>query len=86
MTSTERLNKTSERVKDSRKTMLETEELGVSILHDLHSQRQSLLHAHDTVIFLISCLIYDVFVILLEQRFIFCYNNFSMHALCDFHL
>ncbi|KAL5547612.1 hypothetical protein UlMin_002843 [Ulmus minor] len=28
-------------------TMLETKELGVSILQDLHSQRQSLLHAHD---------------------------------------
>jgi len=52
MTSTERLNKTGERVKDSRRTMLETEELGVSILQDLHSQRQSLLHAHNTVSFL----------------------------------
>ncbi|KAK7316329.1 hypothetical protein VNO77_35282 [Canavalia gladiata] len=49
MMSTERLNKTSERVKDSRRTMLETEELGVSILQDLHSQRQSLLHAHNTL-------------------------------------
>ncbi|CAI8595238.1 unnamed protein product [Vicia faba] len=49
MTSTERLNKTGERVKDSRRTMLETEELGVSILQDLHSQRQSLLHAHNTL-------------------------------------
>ncbi|OIW12465.1 hypothetical protein TanjilG_04214 [Lupinus angustifolius] len=49
MTSTDRLNKTSDRVKDSRRTMLETEELGVSILHDLHSQRQSLLHAHNTL-------------------------------------
>ena len=28
--------------------MLETEELGVSIMHDLHQQRQSLLHANDT--------------------------------------
>lgn len=49
MVSTERLNKTSDRVKDSRRTMLETEELGVSILQDLHSQRQSLLHAHNTL-------------------------------------
>jgi vesicle transport through interaction with t-SNAREs protein 1 len=56
MMSTERLNKTGERVKDSRRTMLETEELGVSILQDLHSQRQSLLHAHNTVIIPISCL------------------------------
>lgn len=49
MFSTERLNKSSDRIKDSRRTMLETEELGVSILQDLHSQRQSLLHAHDTL-------------------------------------
>ncbi|KAI4346626.1 hypothetical protein L6164_007507 [Bauhinia variegata] len=49
MVSTERLNKTSDRIKDSRRTMLETEELGVSILQDLHSQRQSLLHAHNTL-------------------------------------
>ncbi|KAI3463936.1 hypothetical protein Pfo_020599 [Paulownia fortunei] len=47
--STERLNKSSERIRESRKTMLETEELGVSILQDLHQQRQSLLHAHNTL-------------------------------------
>ncbi|MQM00853.1 hypothetical protein Taro_033585 [Colocasia esculenta] len=47
--STERLNQSSERIKESRKTMLETEELGVSILQDLHQQRQSLLHAHNTL-------------------------------------
>ncbi|KAK4776438.1 hypothetical protein SAY86_005126 [Trapa natans] len=49
MMSTERLNHTGDRIKDSRKTMLETEELGVSILQDLHQQRQSLLHAHNTL-------------------------------------
>ncbi|KAJ0713749.1 hypothetical protein HanPI659440_Chr13g0481951 [Helianthus annuus] len=48
MMSTERLNKSSDRVRDSRRTMLETEELGVSLLQDLHQQRQSLLHAHGT--------------------------------------
>ncbi|KAF5178515.1 Vesicle transport v-snare [Thalictrum thalictroides] len=47
--STERLNTSSDRIKESRRTMLETEELGVSILQDLHGQRQSLLHAHDTL-------------------------------------
>ncbi|KAL1566338.1 Vesicle transport v-SNARE 13 [Salvia divinorum] len=47
--STERLNKIGEKVRESRKTMLETEELGVSILQDLHQQRQSLLHARDTL-------------------------------------
>ncbi|KAG6410270.1 hypothetical protein SASPL_128323 [Salvia splendens] len=34
---------------EGRKTMLETEELGVSILHDLHQQRQSILQAHNTI-------------------------------------
>ncbi|OMO92258.1 vesicle transport v-SNARE 13 [Corchorus capsularis] len=47
MMSTERLNQSTDRVKESRKVMLETEELGVSILQDLHQQRQSLLHAHN---------------------------------------
>lgn len=47
--STERLNQSSDRIKESRRTMLETEELGVSILQDLHQQRQSLLHANNTL-------------------------------------
>ncbi|XP_059644157.1 vesicle transport v-SNARE 13-like [Cornus florida] len=47
--STERINQSSDRIKESRRTMLETEELGVSILQDLHQQRQSLLHAHNTL-------------------------------------
>jgi vesicle transport through interaction with t-SNAREs protein 1 len=46
---TERQNRTTDRLRDSHKTMLETEDLGVSILHDLNQQRQSLLHAHDVV-------------------------------------
>uniref|UniRef100_A0A6N2LEQ8 Vesicle transport v-SNARE N-terminal domain-containing protein n=1 Tax=Salix viminalis TaxID=40686 RepID=A0A6N2LEQ8_SALVM len=49
MMATERLNHSSDRINDSRRTMLETEELGVSILQDLHQQRQSLLHAHNTL-------------------------------------
>ncbi|KAJ6369925.1 hypothetical protein OIU76_028229 [Salix suchowensis] len=49
MTTTEKLNQSGDRIKDSRRTMLETEELGVSILQDLHQQRQSLLHAHNTL-------------------------------------
>ncbi|OMO79371.1 hypothetical protein CCACVL1_13723 [Corchorus capsularis] len=49
MMTTERLNQSSDRIKDSRRTMLETEELGVSILQDLHSQRQALLHANNTM-------------------------------------
>ncbi|KAL3748530.1 hypothetical protein ACJRO7_009725 [Eucalyptus globulus] len=47
--STERLNHSTDRIKESRRTMLETEELGVSILQDLHQQRQSLLHAHNNL-------------------------------------
>ncbi|KAM7268428.1 hypothetical protein ACFE04_010594 [Oxalis oulophora] len=46
---TERLNQSTDRLKDTRRTTLETEELGVSILQDLHQQRQSLLHAHSTL-------------------------------------
>ena len=57
MVSTERLNKTSDRIKEGRRTMLETEDLGVSILQDLHSQRQSLLHAHNTVTKLKACVL-----------------------------
>lgn len=34
--------------------MLETEDLGVSILHDLHSQRQSLLRADNAVFYLLK--------------------------------
>ncbi|XP_058788376.1 vesicle transport v-SNARE 11-like isoform X1 [Vicia villosa] len=46
---TERLNQSTDRITNSRKTLLETEELGVSILQDLHQQRQSLLHAHTSL-------------------------------------
>lgn len=52
--STERLNQSSDRVRQSRMTMQETEAIGVSILEDLHQQRQSLLHAHNTVSVAIS--------------------------------
>jgi len=44
--SVERLNQSSDRIKESRRTILETEELGVSILQDLHQQRETLLHSH----------------------------------------
>jgi hypothetical protein len=46
---TEKLNQSTDRIKESRRTLLDTEDLGVSILQDLHQQRQSLLHAHTTV-------------------------------------
>ncbi|KAL6983439.1 Vesicle transport v-SNARE 12 [Sarracenia purpurea var. burkii] len=44
--STERINKSSDRITESRRAMLETEDLGVSILQDLHQQRETLLHSH----------------------------------------
>lgn len=47
--STERLNQSTDRIKESKRTILETEDLGVSILQDLHQQRQTLLHTHDTL-------------------------------------
>ncbi|GKU89756.1 hypothetical protein SLEP1_g3852 [Rubroshorea leprosula] len=47
--STERLNQSTDRIKEGRKAALETEELGVSILQDLHQQRQSLLHARNAI-------------------------------------
>ncbi|WCJ22190.1 Vesicle transport v-SNARE family protein [Euphorbia peplus] len=47
MMSVERLNQSGDRIKESRRTVLETEQLGVSILEDLHQQRQTLLHAHN---------------------------------------
>lgn len=47
--STERLDQSSDRIRESRRTILETEELGVSILQDLHQQRETLLHSHQKV-------------------------------------
>ena len=47
--SVERLNESSDRITQSRRTILETEELGVSILQDLHQQRETLLHSHQKV-------------------------------------
>ncbi|KAG2702416.1 hypothetical protein I3843_06G082600 [Carya illinoinensis] len=44
--SVERLNQSSDKIMESRRTMLETEEIGVSILQDLHQQRETLLHSH----------------------------------------
>ncbi|RRT68486.1 hypothetical protein B296_00010372 [Ensete ventricosum] len=46
---TERLNKSSDRIKESTRTTLASEEVGVSFLQDLHQQGQPLLHAHVTL-------------------------------------
>ncbi|KAH9777938.1 V-SNARE domain-containing protein [Citrus sinensis] len=63
--STERLNHSTDRIKESRRTMLETEELGVSILQDLHQQRQSLLHAHNT---LLLCMAFLLWLYLIQEK------------------
>lgn len=52
--STERLAQSSDRIKETRRVALETEDLGTSILQDLHNQRQSLLHAHNSVCFYLA--------------------------------
>ncbi|KAH6809884.1 Vesicle transport v-SNARE family protein [Perilla frutescens var. frutescens] len=45
--STERLDQSTDRLRETRRAALETEELGVSILEDLHQQRETLLHSHN---------------------------------------
>lgn len=47
--STQKINKTSERIREGRRTMLETEDLGVSLLHNMHQQRESLLRANEAL-------------------------------------
>eukprot|EP00884_Botryococcus_braunii_P015254 jgi/Botrbrau1/2411/Bobra.0395s0040.2 len=49
LNTTDRLSKTGDRIKQGRQQLLETEELGVSILQDLHRQRQTITHARDTL-------------------------------------
>jgi hypothetical protein len=47
--SVERLNQSSDRIRESHRTVLETEELGISIIQDLHQQRETLLSSHKRV-------------------------------------
>ena len=78
--STERLNQSSDRIKESRRTMLETEELGVSILQDLHQQRQSLLHANNTV-----CPLHVLLLVHLQShRFIRAFFTFWLYFISCF--
>lgn len=46
---TEKLDKTSDRIAQGRAQLAETEGLGVSILQDLHRQRETIIHAQDTL-------------------------------------
>lgn len=47
--SMERLDQSSDRIRESRRLMLETEEVAISVVENLSQQRQTLLHAHSKV-------------------------------------
>eukprot|EP00803_Ostreobium_quekettii_P006158 evm.model.scf_955.5 EVM.evm.TU.scf_955.5 scf_955:30381-34125(-) len=49
LTSTERLNRAGDRLQQGRHQLLETEELGVSILEDLSRQRETIIRSRDTL-------------------------------------
>ena len=49
LSATDKLKATGDRIKEGKKTLLETEELGVSILQDLHKQRETITRTRDTV-------------------------------------
>lgn len=82
--STERLNKSTDRVKESRRTMVETEELGVSILQDLHQQRQSLLYANTTVLLYLFHLCF-IYVYLLVNAQVICLVEFCLGGISNIY-
>lgn len=47
--STQRLDQTGERIREGKRALLDTEELGVSILQDLHRQRDTIVNARDHI-------------------------------------
>lgn len=49
LVASERLNKTTERLTQGRQQLYEAEELGVTILQDLARQRETIVHARDTL-------------------------------------
>ncbi|KAG0568197.1 hypothetical protein M758_6G002000 [Ceratodon purpureus] len=49
MMATDRINQSGERIKESRRQLIETEDLGVHILQDLQLQHQTLLHTQETM-------------------------------------
>lgn len=49
LAATERLQKTSDRLQHGKQQLAETEELGVTILQDLARQRETIVHARDTL-------------------------------------
>jgi len=49
LSATERVRATGDRIQQGKQTLLETEELGVSILQDLHRQRETIVNARDNL-------------------------------------
>lgn len=49
LTTTDRLEKTTDRLRQGKQQLLETEEVGVTILQNLHQQRETITHAHGTL-------------------------------------
>lgn len=43
------LQQTGDRIKESKKTLLDTEELSITILENLHDQRKTILHSKATL-------------------------------------
>lgn len=46
---TQQLDRTGDRIRDGKRTLLETEDLGVSILQDLHRQRETIMSAREHI-------------------------------------
>uniref|UniRef100_A0A7S3QKG3 Vesicle transport v-SNARE N-terminal domain-containing protein n=1 Tax=Dunaliella tertiolecta TaxID=3047 RepID=A0A7S3QKG3_DUNTE len=49
LSSTQRLEKSSDHLHHGREQLIQTEELGASILRDLHSQRETIMHSKSTL-------------------------------------
>ncbi|KAF5841340.1 Qb-snare protein, VTI1-family [Dunaliella salina] len=49
LSSTQRLEKSSEHLHHGREQLVQTEELGASILRDLHGQRETIMHSKSTL-------------------------------------
>ncbi|EFH50717.1 predicted protein, partial [Arabidopsis lyrata subsp. lyrata] len=57
--SVKRLDQSKDRVREIRRLMLETEEVGISVFQDLNQQCQTLLHVHTKVVKIDGCVIGD---------------------------
>lgn len=50
LSGTDRLDRSSNRLRDSHRLAMETEAIGASTLADLHGQRETILHTHSTLL------------------------------------